>query len=190
MFTPSKKNADKKVSPVLTRSEKVKNFKMICTCADRYFKEQGEKSVIPANFISTQMDALVDLHSQKALLALIDLVIVVMLNSERSEQYIESIMDLSEEAQADIQKLIMRSKNNLNDLISQSQPSVSEHVDKESKYASNQRHFPMPDIPDDNSEQINPDLLQETHSQASHNLLIDNDDDLNQMKDLEHLFDP
>ena len=103
-----------------------------------------------------------------------------MLNSERSEQYIESIMGLSEEAQADIQKLIMRSKNNLNDLISQSQPSVSEHIDKESKYASNHKNFPMPDIPDDNSEQINPHLLEDTQSQASNNLLVgDNDDVLN-----------
>lgn len=48
------------------------------------------------------------------------MIIIVMLNSKDSEEYIQRIMDLSEEAQSDIQKLIMRSKTNLNDLISQS----------------------------------------------------------------------
>lgn len=57
---------------------------------------------------------------------IIDLIIVVMLNSDQSEGYIERIMDLSEQAQDDIQKLIMRSKSNLNDIISQSHASQSE----------------------------------------------------------------
>jgi len=41
-----------------------------------------------------------------------------MLNSEKSENYIESLMNLSEEAQETMQKIIMRSKTNLNDLLS------------------------------------------------------------------------
>ena len=49
--------------------------------------------------------------------------IIVMLNCHHSESYIERIMNLSEDAQDDIQKLIMRSKTNLNDLISTSHQS-------------------------------------------------------------------
>jgi len=46
--------------------------------------------------MTTQIDQLVDMHSQKALLVTIDLITVVMLNSERSEDYIQRIMNLSE----------------------------------------------------------------------------------------------
>jgi hypothetical protein len=70
------------------------------------------------NFQTTQIDQLLDLNSQRALLVTIDLILIVMLNSEKSEEYIECIMALSEEAQDEIQELIMRSKSNLNDLIS------------------------------------------------------------------------
>jgi hypothetical protein len=58
------------------------------------------------------------MNSQKALLVTIDLILIVMLNSDSSEEYIEKIMELSEMAQDEIQELIMRSKSNLNDLIS------------------------------------------------------------------------
>ena len=75
--------------------------------------------MIPLNFVSTQIENLVDLKSQKALLITIDLIIVVMLNSNESVNYIENIMNnLSEQAKDDIQLLIERSKNNLDDLIS------------------------------------------------------------------------
>ena len=58
------------------------------------------------------------MHSQKALLITIDLITVIMLNSDNSEDYIERIMSLSDQAQDEMQKVIMRSKNNLDDLIS------------------------------------------------------------------------
>ena len=50
------------------------------------------------------------------MMTIFDLVIIVMLNSETSEVYIERIMELSEQAQDDMQKLIMRSKTSINDL--------------------------------------------------------------------------
>lgn len=49
-FTPSFKNADKKLLPVVNRTEKVKNFKYIVSHAEKYFKDRGEKSSIPSNF--------------------------------------------------------------------------------------------------------------------------------------------
>ena len=59
--------------------------------------------MIPLNFVSTQIENLVDLKSQKALLITIDLIIVVMLNSNESVNYIENIMNnLSEQAKDDI----------------------------------------------------------------------------------------
>jgi len=42
------------------------------------------------------MDHLINLHSQKALLHVLDLVVVVMMNSEKCEAYIQRIMELSE----------------------------------------------------------------------------------------------
>ena len=59
--------------------------------------------MIPINFQTTQIDNIVDLRSQKSLLITIDLVIVVMLNSNESVKYIENIMNnLSEQAKDDI----------------------------------------------------------------------------------------
>ena len=59
--------------------------------------------MIPLNFVSTQIENLVDLKSQKTLLITIDLIIVVMLNSNESVNYIENIMNnLSEQAKDDI----------------------------------------------------------------------------------------
>ena len=78
--------------------------------------------MIPLNFVNTQIDNIVDMKSQKSLLITIDLIIVVMLNSGQSVDYIEKIMaNLSEQAKDDIQRLIERSKNNLDDLISSRQ---------------------------------------------------------------------
>ena len=132
-FQPSKKNADKKVVPLLSRSDRIKNFKYMAQCADKYFKETNEQSVIPMNFVSSQIEQLVDIHSQKCLLVTIDLILVVMLKSQQSSEYIQKIMTLSEQAQDDIQKLIMRSKASLDDLISQSQFSQS-MADKNSEF--------------------------------------------------------
>lgn len=56
----------------------------------------------------------------------VDLLLIVMLNSESSADFIGKIMGLSEDAQDEMQELIMRSKSNLDDLIS-SQQSVSEY---------------------------------------------------------------
>ena len=42
------------------------------------------------------------MNSQKALLVTIDLILIVMLNSDSSEEYIEKIMELSEMAQDEI----------------------------------------------------------------------------------------
>ena len=44
--------------------------------------------------------------------------LIVMLNCEESADFIGKIMGLSEDAQDEIQQLIMRSKSNLDDLIS------------------------------------------------------------------------
>ena len=51
-------------------------------------------------------------------MVVIDLMVIVMLNSDNYENYIQRIMNLSEEAQDEMQSIIMRSKSNLNDLIS------------------------------------------------------------------------
>ena len=45
---------------------------------------------------------MVDMHSQKALLLTIDLLLIVMLNSEKSADFIGNIMNLSEDAQDEI----------------------------------------------------------------------------------------
>ena len=76
--------------------------------------------MLPSNFCSSQVNSLVDLHSHKALLMVLDLVVVAMLNSDRCEDFVQRIMSLSESAQADIQKLIIRSKSSLDDLLSSS----------------------------------------------------------------------
>ena len=111
--------------PILSRSDRVKNFKYIAQCGDNYFKNRNEQSMIPLNFVNTQIDNIVDIKSQKSLLITIDLIIVVMLNSGQSVDYIEKIMaNLSEQAKDDIQRLIERSKNNLDDLISSRQSEV------------------------------------------------------------------
>jgi len=147
------------VAPILTRPEKIRNFKLICQCAEKYFKDLNEPSVIPLNF-GPQIDQLVDIHSQKALLVTIDLIIVVMLNSEQSENYIERIMSLSDDAQDDIQKLIMRSKTNLNDLIS-SQQSQSEFNAGGGGMLSDRYIVGDNLIEDNNSEQLDRNLLEE-----------------------------
>jgi len=85
------------MAPILTRPEKIRNFKLLCQGADKYFKDLNEPSVIPANF-GPQIDQLVDIQNQRALLVTIDLIIVIMLNSEQSETFIEKIMSLSEDA--------------------------------------------------------------------------------------------
>ena len=82
----------------------------MATCADKYFGDINEASIIPPNFQSSQISQIIDLHAQKPLLVTIDLIMIVMLNCEKSEHYIQKIMDLSEQAQGDIQNLIMRSK--------------------------------------------------------------------------------
>ena len=61
---------------------------------------------------------MVDMHHQKSLMVVVDLIVIVMLNSDNYENYIQRIMSLSEEAQDEMQTIIMRSKSNLNDLIS------------------------------------------------------------------------
>jgi len=58
------------------------------------------------------------MHHQKSLMVVVDLIVIVMLNSDNYENYIQRIMSLSEEAQDEMQTIIMRSKSNLNDLIS------------------------------------------------------------------------
>jgi hypothetical protein len=50
VFTPSKKNLDKKVTPIISRAEKLKNFKYLAQCAEKYFTEMNEASIIPPNF--------------------------------------------------------------------------------------------------------------------------------------------
>jgi len=78
--------------------------------------------MIPLNFVSTQINNIVDMKSQKSMIITIDLIIVVMLNHDNSVDYIESIMNnLTETAKDDIQLLIERSRNNLDDLISSRQ---------------------------------------------------------------------
>lgn len=119
------KARDQRQRPILSRSDRVKNFKYIAQRADVYFKNRNEQSLIPINFVTTQVDNIVDMRSQRSLLITIDLVIVVMLNSGDSVKYIENIMqNLSEQAKDDIQKLIERSKSNLDDLISSRQSDV------------------------------------------------------------------
>lgn len=87
---------------MLSRAERLKNFKYLAQCAEKYFTDLNESSIIPANFTTSQLSSLIDLHAQKPLLTTIDLVLVVMLNSESSEKFIEKIMTLSEQAQTDI----------------------------------------------------------------------------------------
>jgi len=58
------------------------------------------------------------LNDTKSLLYTIDLIIIVMLNSENNQEYIKFITQLSEQAQDDMQELIMRSRSKLDDLIS------------------------------------------------------------------------
>ena len=53
VFTPSKKNADKKMVPIISRAEKLKNFKYLAQCAEKYFGDLNEASIIPPNFQST-----------------------------------------------------------------------------------------------------------------------------------------
>jgi len=48
----------------------------------------NEASIIPPNFSTTQVSQLIDLHAQKPLLTTIDLILIVMLNCEKSEHYI------------------------------------------------------------------------------------------------------
>ena len=97
------KNQDKGKRPILSRSDRVKNFKYIASCADQYFKNRGETSLIPLNFVSTQVNQIIDCKSQRSLLITIDLIIVAMLNSNDSINYIENIMNnLSEKAKDDI----------------------------------------------------------------------------------------
>ena len=55
-FQPSKKNADKKVVPLLSRSDRIKNFKYLAQSAEKYFRETNVQSVIPHNFISSQIE--------------------------------------------------------------------------------------------------------------------------------------
>jgi hypothetical protein len=108
-----------------------------------------------------------------------------MLNSTDSEEYIQRIMDLSEEAQADIQNLIMRSKTNLNDLISQSQ------AQSENPFADEQK---MSNIYLQNMEPSEPSNFEDNKSEAmSNNMLMDKDEDpsfvQDQIKKLDTLFD-
>lgn len=120
--------------PILSRSDRVKNFKYIAQRAEVYFKNRDEQSLIPINFATTQIDNIVDMRSQKSLLITIDLVIVVMLNSNDSVKYIENIMNnLSEQAKDDIQGLIERSKSNLDDLISSRQSDVDAFEDPDQR---------------------------------------------------------
>mgnify|MGYP001072891595 CR=1 FL=1 len=84
--------------------------------------------LLPANFQSELIDQIVDHQSARTLLMTIDLILVVMLESDE-EKYIDRIMhDLSEEAADDIRKLIQRSKRNLMDLLSSKQSEFSEDV--------------------------------------------------------------
>ena len=97
VFTPSSKKNDKRATaPLISRAEKLKNFKYLAQCADKYFNDLNESSIIPPNFASSQINQLIDLHSQKPLLVTIDLILIVMLNNENSETYIQKIMTLSE----------------------------------------------------------------------------------------------
>ena len=95
--------------------------------------------MIPVNFITTQVNQIIDCKSQKSLLITVDLIIVAMLNSNESIKYIENIMNnLSEKAKDDIQVLIERSKNNIDDLISSRQSEAD--ILEDSVSASDQRH--------------------------------------------------
>lgn len=179
---------------LLSRADRVRNFKYMAECAATYFQSRNENSIIPINFVSTQIDQLVDMHSQKALLVTIDLITVVMLNSENSESYIQRIMNLSEQAQDEMQKVIMRSKNNLDDLIS-SQQSQSEYKDTFSpKYMANDlggpfqeaaaaEEFgipgvdPIEEVQSMKSDLLRPDLLEaQSTGSMNANLLIADDD--------------
>jgi hypothetical protein len=104
--------------PLPSRADKVRYFQYLDQMAEEYFQSRNEPSVVPINFSSTHIDQMVDVHSQKALLITIDLMLIVMLNCEESADFIGKIMGLSEDAQDEIQQLIMRSKSNLDDLIS------------------------------------------------------------------------
>lgn len=135
----------------------------------------------------------------------LDLVIIVMLNSAESETYIESIMSLSEEAQDDVQKLIMRSKTNLTDLISSAQ-SQSEHpftVDDRMSNMYLTSHRDAEELAQNALEdhlsdgRIDPNLLEDMANQSealSSNMLLDHNEDQQkyvqeQIKKLDTLFD-
>jgi hypothetical protein len=68
--------------PILSRADKVKYLQYLDKMAEEYFQSRNEPSVVPINFSSTHIDQLVDMHSQKALLITIDLMLIVMLNCE------------------------------------------------------------------------------------------------------------
>jgi hypothetical protein len=87
------KGRDPGQKPILSRSDRVKNFKYIAQRAEVYFRNRNEQNLIPINFATTQIDNIVDVRSQKSLLITIDLIIVVMLNAGESVRYIENIMN-------------------------------------------------------------------------------------------------
>ena len=67
---------------LLSRADKVKFLQYLHQQSEEYFNQRNEPSVIPINFKSTQIDQMIDMHSQRALLATIDLMLIVMLNCE------------------------------------------------------------------------------------------------------------
>lgn len=58
--------------------------------------------VLPPNFDSTHIVNIVDAQAQDSLLPTIELIINVMLDHEKSDQYIQKIMSLSSSALEDI----------------------------------------------------------------------------------------
>ena len=138
--------------------------------------------MIPLNFQSTQINNIVDMKSQKSMIITIDLIIVVMLNHENSVVYIESIMNnLSETAKDDIQILIERSRNNLDDLIS------SRHSEAGRSSIILGGKPGVDRIPEENEDQIlknsneHDDMLMdllEDDNKLGENVMGNNDDDL------------
>ena len=43
----------KTVMPIITRSEKLKNFRYLGQCAEKYFNDLNENTVIPPNFATS-----------------------------------------------------------------------------------------------------------------------------------------